>query len=168
MTNTRKIASGSMLSALSILFLYLSSIIPVNKFYLLGIASAIITVSILITGLKNSLLVFTVTSILSLFLVSSKFTVMAYILFFGLYGFIKFFIEKFNKLIFEIPLKLCFFNLALASGLLLANIFVISVPVTKYPLYILLLPAQLVFLVYDYALTIFISYFHKKYLKFFL
>lgn len=168
MTKTRIMALGGLFTALSTLFMYLGSVMPINKIYLLGIASCIVPISILITDLKTSFVVYAASSILSILLLGLKGVVLAYIIFFGLYGFIKLYIEKLNKLLFEIPLKLCFFNLALVSGILLSKLFLVAIPTTKYSNYILFFSAQLIFLVYDYSLTVFISYFQKHYLKKFL
>ncbi|NFN75219.1 hypothetical protein FDC39_20030, partial [Clostridium sporogenes] len=108
------IAKGGIFTAISFLLIYLSTILPVNKLSLLATASAIIPIAIISTNVKNGFLVYLSTSILCSIVVGiSRSSVIFYIIFFGLYGIIKYYIENFNKLYIEIILKFLFFNICL-------------------------------------------------------
>ena len=160
---SNNIAKGGIFAALSLILLYLSSIFPTNKFFILGIASCIIPLSILTTGIKNTIVVYSAVSLLSLFLIPSKLISIAYILIFGSYGFVKYFIEKLRSVPLEIVLKLLYFNIT--SAIL---IFIYKLLLSKLPninIYLLIIVMEFAFILYDYALTSFISYANKNLIK---
>lgn len=171
MSKTNSITRGGTFASLSILFIYLSSILPTNKLALLTLSSFIIIASIITIGIKASFIVYTSVSILSIFLVSSKGIALIYIIFFGLYGFLKLFIEKLRKLPLEIIIKFLFFNTILVLIYsLYEKLFtgVIDLSNFKFSIYLLVAAAQVIFIIYDYILSLFVSYFNDRLLKKFL
>lgn len=160
-------AKGGLFSALSILLIYLSTVIPANRLFFLGAASLIIPLCILMLDLKYALLVYLVSSIVSLWILGPRGTVVMYILFFGLYGIIKFYIEKLQKLPIEIIFKLLTFNIFLvAIYFILRFMFIGQVDTNFYNYkYLAFFVSQFVFLFYDYVLTIFISYLKKRFIR---
>ena len=171
MTKTNYITRGGIFAALSILFIYLSSILPTNKLALLTLSSFIVIASIITIGIKASFIMYASVSILSIFLVSSKGIALIYIMFFGLYGFFKFFIEKLRKLPLEIFIKILFFNVIVVLIYSLYErlfIGVIDLSRFKFSIYLLIIAIQIVFIIYDYILTLFVTYFNDKLLKKFL
>jgi hypothetical protein len=161
MNNTLKITRGGLFTALGVLFIYLSTIVPTSKIYLLGIASCIVPMSIVTTSIKNGWLIYISTSVLSILLIGFKGSVIAYILFFGLYGFIKYYLEILRNMFLEIILKLLFFNLSIGIIFLMYNMFFAGLLKINIPIYAAILMFQLVFLIYDYALTLFIAYINR-------
>ena len=159
------IAKGGIFAALSLILLYLSSVFPTNKLSILGIASCIIPLSIMLTGVKNTLVVYGAVSLLSLFIIPSKFISVTYILIFGSYGFVKYFVEKLRNIPLEIALKLLYFNASSAIIVLLYKLALVNIPHIKINIYLLILVMQIAFIVYDYALTAFIYYANKNLLK---
>ena len=160
---SKYIAESGLLVSLTLVILYATSIIPISKLSILTIASCLIPISIIRTSIKNTILVYIASSILSFFLVPTNIA-LYYILFFGLYGIIKHLIEKIKNIPLEVLLKLIAFNILLFIIYLIAKSFLgISSP--KFPLWTLLLAAQIVFLIYDYALTLVISFFLKRFHK---
>ena len=89
----KQIAESGILIALTIVVLYAASILPVSRLTVLTIASCFIPIAIIRTSLKNTLLIYIASSILSLFLIPIN-TALSYVLFFGIYGIIKYYIEK--------------------------------------------------------------------------
>lgn len=156
------IAKGGILSALSILLIYLTTVIPVNKLFLLGLSSCIIPLCILLTDIKNTLIVYLSVSILCLFIVPSKGIAISYILLFGLYGFIKFYIEKLRKTPIEIILKLLFLNTVIFVIYTLYTTLFTNMISINLPVYAVIILLQIIFIIYDYSLTIFITYAHKN------
>jgi hypothetical protein len=154
---TSFVSKGGLFTALGVIFVYLSSIVPINKIYLLCIASSIIPLSVITTNIRNTLVVYFATSIVCLFISGSKITVIAYIVFFGLYGIIKYYVEKIRKLYIELILKLCFFNLVIFISFYIYKAFFPSIFNTNMPLYLLIICSEIIFLVYDYVLTLFIG-----------
>ncbi|MBI6873991.1 hypothetical protein I6U51_14990 [Clostridium aciditolerans] len=163
---TSNLSKGGLFTALGVIFVYLSSIVPVNKLYLLGIASSIIPLSVVTTNIKNTLIVYFATSVICLFVSGSKITVISYIIFFGLYGIIKYYIERIRKIYIEFILKLAFFNVVVLIIFYAYKAFFPGIISVNMPLYILIAGSEIVFLIYDYALSLFISYtnryLHKK------
>jgi hypothetical protein len=160
---SKYIAESGLLVALTLVILYATSIIPISKLSILTVASCLIPISIIRTSIKNALLVYIASSVLSFFLVPINIA-LYYTLFFGVYGIIKYLIEKAKNNPIELFLKLISFNILLGIIYLITKSFLgISSP--KFSLWILLLGAQVVFLVYDYALTLAISFFLSRFNK---
>lgn len=161
MNKASNMSKGGLFTALTIIFLYISSIVPINRFYLLGLAACIIPLSIISTNVKNSVLVYVSSSLLSL-VFNFRGSAIAYIIFFGAYGFIKYYVEKLRKTPLEFVLKLSFFNFCLYLMYFLYKLFSYELPSISLPIYYALIIFQFVFIIYDYALTMFISYANKK------
>ncbi|HIG0360629.1 TPA: hypothetical protein ACX96Z_002224 [Clostridium sporogenes] len=159
-------AKGGIFTAISFLLIYLSTILPVNKLSLLATASAIIPIAIISTNVKNGFLVYLSTSILCSIVVGiSRSSVIFYIIFFGLYGIIKYYIENFNKLYIEIILKFLFFNICLIILLYIYKLFFQGIPIINKYIYIYFIVAQIAFIAFDYVLTLFIFYIDKHFIK---
>ena len=156
---SNNIAQSGILIALTLAVLYSASVLPISTLSILTVASCLIPISIIRTSLKHSILIYLSSSILSFFLVPINIWIL-YSLFFGIYGMIKFFIEKLDNLIYEIILKLLAFNILLYIIYIIFKLF-IGFKV-KLSLWIIILIAQIAFLIYDYALTLIITYFLNK------
>jgi len=158
-----QIAKGGIFAALSLILLYLSSVLPTNKLFILGIASCIIPLSLITTGIKNTFIVYLAVSLLSLFIIPSKLISIAYILIFGAYGFVKYFIEKLRNILLEFVLKLLYFNISSAIIIFIYKLVFLKIP--NVNIYLVILIMEVAFIVYDYALTTFIIYTNKNLLK---
>lgn len=157
---SKHIAESGILVAATLVILYTTSILPISTLSVLTLASCLIPISIIRTSIRNSVLVYISSSLLSFFILPIKMSIY-YTLFFGIYGLIKYFIENLNKLTLEIILKVISFNI------LLGLIYFISINflgnfTLKFPIYILWVIAQIAFLIYDYALTLIISVYLQK------
>jgi len=159
---TRFITLGGILTALSIILVYLSVIIPTSKLYLLALASMVIPVVIIMTNIRYGLLVYISTAILSLLLIGLVWNVVIYILFFGAYAFIKYLIERLNNLPLEYVMKYIFYNGSLILIYLFYKVFLFPLPQIKLPIYFIVILLEVIFLFYDYFLTIFITYINKR------
>lgn len=152
------VARGGIYVALSLFLLYSTSFLPFNTIFLLGVTSAIIPLSILTTNIQNSIIVYVSVSLLSYFLLPLKSMWLSYTVFFGLYGFIKLYIEKLRKISLEFILKIVYFNISMGIFYLIYKfLFVSSLSIPGNFLF-LILAYQFMFIIYDYALTIFITY----------
>lgn len=160
---SNNVAKGGIFAALSLILLYFSSVFPPNRLFILGIASCIIPLSILMTSVKNTIVVYAAVSLLSLFIIPSKMISIAYILIFGLYGFVKYYIERLRNTILEIVLKLLYFNVSSAIIIFIYKLALLKLP--NINIYLLILLLEFAFIVYDYTLTAFISYANKNLVK---
>ena len=154
---------GGILIALSLLILYSSSILPISTLTILTLASCLIPICIIRSSVKTGFLVYIGTTTLGFFIIPIN-IIIYYGLFFGIYGIIKYYIEKLQKLPIEIILKFIMFNIIFiiiltVIKLLLGNL------VINIPLWLLWLIAQPVFLAFDYALTLIISYYLNRFHK---
>lgn len=159
--------------ALTSVILYSTSLIPISTIAILTVASAIIPVCIIRSDVKTATFVYFASSLLAFFLVPINISIM-YILFFGIYGIIKYYIERINKITLENILKLIFFNIVFIIGFIImqtvlgVNIIAglqevvgrfIESSVNVISIIILWVVAQPVFLAYDYAMTLIISFY---------
>jgi hypothetical protein len=153
----KDITFGGIMVALSVVVLYLTTIIPINTFAILTVASCFIPITIIRSNIKTASFVYISSTIISFFILPINYTIM-YGMFFGIYGIVKYFIEKLKKLPFEIILKLVFFNIILVISLIFMSSILGNLDI-NLPIWALFLVGQIVFLVYDYAITVVISFY---------
>ena len=165
MNKSLQIARGGLFIALTVLLIYIAGMSPTSKLTILTAASAIIPYSIMTTGIKNSFIAYIAASILSLILVGPKAEPVSYGVLFGLYGFVKYYIEALNKTVYEIFLKLIYFNLCFFILYSLYTLLFTSVISSSLPIFALIAGAQAAFFIYDYALTIIINYIRRRFIK---
>ncbi len=156
----KDITLGGILIALGIAILYLTTIININTIALLTLCSCLIPIAIIRSNLKTAFFVYISTSIISFFIVPINYALL-YTLFFGIYGIIKFFIEKTGKLFIELILKILYFNLILGFALFFLDKILPSIEINIHT-GLLLCISQVAFIIYDYAMTIFVTYFLEK------
>ncbi|OFI05096.1 hypothetical protein CLOACE_19150 [Clostridium acetireducens DSM 10703] len=164
-SNTSYVTKGGLITALSIIFIYISTIIPTNRIFILAITSCLIPITVLISNIKFAFIVYLCTSLLSLMLVGLKSQVILYIIFFGLYGIVKYYIEILRKPLIEIILKFLFFNVSvILTFFVFKKLFINNLSI-KIPIIYIIGIMEIVFLLYDYALTLFINYFNNHFRK---
>ena len=176
---SKEITLGGIMVALTSIILYSTSLIPINTLTILTIASAIIPICIIRSDIKTAIFVYIASALIALFIVPINISIL-YAVFFGIYGIINFFSER-SRSKLEVLYKIGFFNIAFIIGFILfQNVLGINVikgveeilsrfisSDTKMITFVLfLIIANLVFLVFDYALTLIISFYmdriHKK------
>lgn len=159
---TKKIALNGVLGALAVVCLLMADILPTNKISLYALSSFFVSVAIIEGGIGSGWLFYLSTGLLSLILVPDKVMVVPYILFFGIYGIVKFYIEKLERISLEYILKFVYFNACAAIILVGASALLDEMPVLKFPWYLLLAGAEIVFFIYDIVYTMFINYYKNK------
>ncbi|MBW6409122.1 hypothetical protein [Clostridium weizhouense] len=145
---------------LTLIILYFSSILPINTLSILTIASCLIPICVIKISLRNAILVYVSSTILSFLILPIKFSIY-YGAFFGIYGIIKYLIEKLNSLFLEIILKLISFNLLLTFSYLLIKA-LLGLNNINISLFTFIILAQFAFLIFDYALTLIISFYLNR------
>lgn len=160
--NTKKIALNGILGALAVICLLLATILPVNRLSFYALSSFFIAVAIIESGLKAGWLFYAATSLLSLIIVPEKLGLVPYVIFFGIYGLVKYYIEKLDKLSIEYALKFVYFNICMGIALLfVSKLFSYSLT-TKLPWWLLVIALEIVFFIYDFVYTQFINYYRDK------
>lgn len=172
----KDIALGGILVALTTMVLYSTSILPISTLVILTIASSLIPVCIIKSNIKTSIFVYISSSLIAFFLVKINIAFL-YFIFFGVYGIIKYFIERIRKEKIEIVLKLIVFNTAFIIGfIIMQNILGINlisgleVLISRFfdissktiASIILWIVAQPIFLIYDYAMTMIITFYMER------
>lgn len=161
---SKEIAESGVLVGLTLIVLFSTSILSISTLSILTVASCLIPIAIIRTSAKNAILVYISSSILSLILVPTNIAVY-YTFFFGIYGIFKYFIERFRNIYLEILLKLISFNILLGITYLITKTF-LSFSYPSVSLWLFWIALQVIFLIYDYALTLLISFFLKRFNKF--
>ena len=113
--NSRDMALGGVLVALTSIILYMTSVIPTSTLTILTIASALIPICIIRSNVKTAIFVYFASSLISFFLVKINISLL-YFIFFGVFGIIKFLIERLRNGMVEMILKLIFFNISFFIG----------------------------------------------------
>jgi len=161
-SNVRKLSLGGILAAMAVICVFLASILPTSRISFYVLSSFFVSVLIIESGIKNGWIFYFATSFLAFSVVSIKIRALPYIMFFGLYGIIKYYIEKLNNRIFEIVLKLIYFNLSLAAIYFITKELFLQDMEIKLQLWAIAVILQIVFIIYDYVYTLFIGYYNQK------
>ncbi len=119
MKNTHKMVLSAVLSALSVSAIYLSSFTPLD-ITVIALTSLCIILAVIELGGKYPLLIYVVTSVLTLLLLPDKSTALIYVMIVGYYPMLKVVYERFHYIVTWL-LKLSTFNTAM-----LATIFVVK------------------------------------------
>ena len=160
-TQVKKLALSGILLAFAIICVFLAASLPTSRLTFYALSSLFLSVIIIESGLKLAWAFYIASSLLSVVLVP-RLGVIPYIVFFGIYGLIKFYSEKTHNRIFEYIIKIIYFNICLFLGLFFAKEFLLSEAQIELPLIILAVGLELVFFVYDYVYTLFIRFYSAR------
>jgi hypothetical protein len=167
MPGTRKITLSAMLGAFTLLFLYLASIVPAGKLAFYFLSSVFIAGLVVEHETGYAFLMFVAVALLSFLIIPNRVRVLYYVLFFGHYGIGKHYIEKIRDKITAFILKLLYFNAAVAliyviSLYILGQNLILQDVGFSLPIVVLILIAQVVFVVYDYLYSLVTQYYYQK------
>ena len=157
---SRKIAYGGILLALNCIILLLVNIIPINTLFLLGLSSLPIAVVIMEYGPKAGILFYIGSVLLSFMLMANKSQWILYIFTFGIYGLVKYIIEKDRSFIQEYIMKLVAANILIIIYFILK--FFVYIPVNIITIIIF----EIAFIIYDFVYSKFIDYYNEKLRRF--
>jgi len=154
-----RIALSGILAAGTLLTLFLATILPTSRIFFYGLSSVFCAVVIIENGIRAGTLFYIGTSLLALILIPNKIRLIPYILILGHYPLWKTYIERINHTGKELILKLLVLNVCslLAyygfTALFFKNV---NLPIDLRLVFLIL---QVVFLIYDYAFTLLISFY---------
>lgn len=168
MNKSKDMSLGAMITVLSIILLYMTTVILTTRIFLVSLSSFLIAILIIEVGVRTALLSFVATSLLSIVLVPNKILLIPYISFLGYYGIIKSYIESLDNIFLEWIIKLIVFNIAsILNYLFLTNVIGINLKV-PFSIGFLIIVLQVLFVIYDYVFSMFISYYNTKLRKYIL
>lgn len=156
--NTYKTAIGGVVTALAVVCMLLTAIIPVATYSCPIIAGCLLVVIVIEMNAKWAFCVYIAVSLLSLLLVPDKESVVYFIFLFGYYPILKQYIEKIKKNVFQWVCKLAVFNIAAVVSFFI-TITVLSVPKESFNIggvylpWVFLIAGNIIFVMYDIALT---------------
>jgi hypothetical protein len=159
---TKRLTLNGILGALAIICLLLANILPTNRISLYALSSFFISISIIENGIRAGWIFYAATSLLSFIIVPDKLSLAPYVIFFGLYGIVKFYIEKLGRLILEYILKFVYFNACAGiAAAAFTGIFRFKLS-AAIPLWLFAIAGEIVFFIYDFVYTLFINYYREK------
>lgn len=154
---TKELTRSSLLAALGLVFLLLGTVLPSGRLALTACAGILTALVLIQSGLVYAIGVFLCVGVLGLLLLPQKAPAVLYLAFLGYYPILKSLAEHLRYRWLEWVLKLGVFNL-----IFLILWFVIKgflVPKVQFSLPLLLLAANVVFMVYDRGLSGLIRYY---------
>lgn len=157
--NTRKLTVTAVSAGLSTFFLYLCSITPSGKLALIALASACVCVPVIECGTRYAASGAVAAILLSFIIIPNKMIPMAYAMLFGYYPIVKLYIERIRRLWMEMLIKLAGALLVIGLAFLLFRAAAESI---VYPVSAVVTAALAVFVIYDAALTMFISFYKNR------
>ncbi len=161
--NTKKLTLCAVLIALSVVLLYLSTILPTGRLTLIAIAGMLPAIAVISGGLKPGFLVYLATSLLGLILAPSG--GIMYLLIFGHYPMLKQLIERLNRLWLEWIIKIVIFNALLGIAMAFFSAIVSGFFSDSFAGPLIFIAGNIAFVIYDICFTGVIDVMVKKYGK---
>ncbi len=167
-TKTRTMCLMALFSAITVIILYIASIVPRGSAAFGAIAGIAVVAAVIEGGIGGGISVYTVSGLLSVILAGDKVPAILYIIFFGYYPVVKSLVERIRKLPIEWILKVILVNIIITVIIfLLGNIITINFEYeflnNNVIIYIL---GNIAFIIYDLALSkiagIYMSRIYKK------
>ena len=166
MKKSTQVAVGGLASALCLLLMFLTGMIPFTTYALPAMAGIVLIAVVIENGTQTAALVYVSVSLLSLFLSPDKEAALMFLCFFGYYPVIKAKLEQIRPKLLELLAKYGIFNLAIIATYWVIS-YVLGLPdileelgeLGKYSIAILLGMGNLVFFLYDRALTNLVTFY---------
>ena len=160
-----RLSGGGICAALCVIMLLLGSVIPNLKLAFLFASSLLMGICLLRYKILSAILCYISVSVISVFMLPDKFVAMAFLILFGNYPIIKFYIEKIRNIYIEYILKF------LVSNVYLVAFYVIlkaldAVALFDFNTYILYIVGLALLLFYDLVFGFVINAFYKSYYKY--
>ncbi len=160
-SRVKRITLSGILLAFTVISVFLAATLPTSKLSLYALSSLFMAVIIIEFGTRAGWAFYLASAILSVLLVPWL-EVIPFIVFFGVYGLIKLYIERIPGRVIEYVLKLIYFNICLALGLFFLKEIILGGINLTAPVYIIAAVLELVFLLYDYIYTLFIRFYGSR------
>ena len=157
----KSISLGGILLAFTVICIFLAANLPTSRLTLYAVSSLFLAVIIIEFGTKAGWTFYLASGILSVILIP-RLEVIPYVVFFGLYGLVKLYIERLQSRVLEYIIKLVYFNICLVLGLFFLKELILSGVAFTMPIYIAAALSEVVFLVFDYVYTLFIRFYASQ------
>lgn len=158
MSKSGKIALGGLLTALGVVLMFLTGLIPIGTYALPAIAGVLLIVAVIEIGANWAWMIYAAVAVLSLLFAADKEAALLFVLFFGYYPVLKSFLERISNKVLSWISKFAVFNVAVVACFFLAVNF-LQLPEDSFTVFGIYLPwvflilGNAVFLIYDIALS---------------
>ncbi|MEG1662052.1 MAG: hypothetical protein RR332_05985 [Clostridiales bacterium] len=171
-----QVALGGLASALCLLLMFMTGVIPFGEYALPAFAGIVIIAVVVENGCKTAVLVYAAVSVLAVFMVPVKEAALLFIFFFGYYPILQTKLCKIKPKVLQYALKFIIFNIAVIAAYMIV-IYVLGIgdildefgSFGKYSALILLAMGNVFFVIYDYTVDnlqyIYIHWFRPKFLR---
>jgi len=150
---TKEITLTSLISALTIVILYVASVWPTGQIGLVAVAAVFTSAAVIEAGMRPGIFVYIVSSLLGLLLIPERSAVILYIIFFGYYPVAKSLIERIPQTIAQWILKLAVFNAAFTVVLFSLRALLLAGYSALPGAPVLYLGGNVVFIAFDYGFS---------------
>ena len=160
--STKKLTLSALFTALSVVLLYLASVMPTGQLGFAALASLCGVGAVIETGPRGGLAVYAASSLLGFLILPEKTYLLFYVFFFGCYPVIKLMLEKIRSTPLSWLLKLAVFNAALCVLVFLCSIPVFDIGILKGRTWLVFIVLNIVFAVYDLGVTQVIAFYVRR------
>ncbi len=165
---TKVITLSALLTALSVIFLYMANLLPTIRLAIAAAASLFAVAAVIEGGIVSSVFVYVGSSVISALLLPDKTAVLIYVLFFGYYPVIKSLAERIRPSIPQWAVKIAAFEIAFSLIWFLFRSLVFNENVFNTSVILIYLAGTLAFVVFDIGLSRLIGFYIgriSKYIK---
>lgn len=143
MSKSGKIALGGLLTALGVVLMFLTGLIPIGTYALPAIAGVLLIVAVIEIGAKWAWMIYAAVAVLSLLFAADKEAALLFVLFFGYYPVLKSFLERISNKVLSWISKFAVFNVAVVACFFLAVNF-LQLPEDSFTVFGIYLPLSLI------------------------
>lgn len=158
---TRQLTFSAILTALSVVLLFIAGVMPTGRLALVALASLLPAAAVLHCGLGWGAAVYVLSSILALLLLPAKGSAVLYCLLLGHYGVLKSLIERIGKLPLEWVCKIVLYG-ALLSLLYFAFQWLLTLPDWKFLFPTYLVGGIIGYAIFDWLYTRLIAFYQMR------
>lgn len=164
-----RVALGGIVSALCLVTMFLAGVIPALYLLLPGIAGILLMIIAVEVNIPWAFLTYLAVSLLSLIITFDKEAALIFIMFFGHYPIVRFYIQKIPLRLIRLAVKLILFNICII-GYFYVTVYIFGLDEMleefsdfgRYGAYIMLGISNFIFLVYDLDLDVMYKLYKKR------
>ena len=158
MKTSVKVSLGGVVAALSLVFMFLTSVIPFGTYAFPCFAGILLILLVFNLGFRWAAAVYFVTAVLSFLLLTDKEAALYYTAFLGFYPILKGVIERIRSKALQYIIKIALFNVCIIAAFYI-GITLLSIPKESFTLFGVYLPwlfwiiGNVIFILYDLCVT---------------
>lgn len=156
-------AAGGICLALAVISVFFASVVPGLELTFYAVSSVFTAIMVIETGLRGGIVFYFASVILCFIMVPSKGALLPYILFFGIYGIVKYLAERPENPVLQMILKTAVFAAVFGAGyIFFRTLFFGNINIPDVSRWILIIGALAGFLLYDFIFTLLIKFYRKR------